>query len=320
MDFGFEKLIISEVPDICMPSWDVVNVRPLYAGEKFLGYAGTYVFPDEIDENGEFNFDSCFPEQIFELPREFFNHEFRNLLIHRSEPEFVSKFMSKFGFIHCLKERRCEAEWPKNNAEYRAMKKLIGEDMLLNYKQYGDFYIPCDMFISEANFQHTLSLISACIAFLSMLAEGTYCVDDIEYGLIEKLDVQTLQDNYFEYEVYNEDRYQIIDLLCTIINEQLRIIAPEIGFVNSIEPIVSFGDGDHEQEGSLISAIFIQLYQFAVKGMKDGFKRCQECGNIFATRRTKGASSSRSTAKFCCEKCRDRFRKRELRRQVKNGS
>ena len=113
MDFGFEKLIISEVPDIHMPSWEEVKVKPLYAGDRFLGYAGTCVYPDEFDENGEFNFDSCFPRQISELPREFFNHEFRNLLIHRNDPEFVAEFMTKFGFIHCLKEHECEAEWPE---------------------------------------------------------------------------------------------------------------------------------------------------------------------------------------------------------------
>lgn len=318
MDFGLEKLIISDFPDLETPCWDVVKAKPLYLEEKILGYAANFVFPPEYDENGDYNFFANEPEKHFELPNEFFNHEFRSLLIHRNNPEFVASFMTKFGFINCLKERECEAKTPSDNAEFKAIKKLIGNKKAFDYKKYGDFYIPCDLFISQVNLQHTISLLQSCIAFVAMLAQGTYEVDDIEYTLIEKFNVQELQDNYFSYEIYNENRYYIMDYMCTIINAQLASGSPKIGFINTQEKEFSYGAFEYEPEGSLLTAIFIQLYQFAAKGLKDGFKKCPECGNIFATRRTKGAKQSRNCAKFCCEKCRDRYRKRESRKLAKN--
>lgn len=314
MDFGLEKLIISDFPDIETPCWEVVEAKPLYLDEKILGYAANYVFPSEYDENIPDSFISDEPEQHSELPNEFFNHEFRDLLIHRDEPEFVAEFMTKFGFIDVLKERKCEAKIPTDNAEFKAMKKLIGQNMAYKYKKYGDFYIKCDQFISQSNLQHTISLLQCCVAFVAMLAQGIYEVDGIECTLIEKFNVQELQDNYFNDEIYNENRHYIMAYMCTIINTQLAAATPKIGFINSIYQEFSYGALEYEPEGSLLKAIFIQLYQFVAKGLQDGFKKCPECGNIFATRRTKGAKQSRNSAKFCCEKCRDRFRKREARK------
>lgn len=68
----------------------------------------------------------------------------------------------------------------------------------------------------------------------------------------------------------------------------------------------------YEREGCLAAAIAHQIYRLTKGG--GNYRECKECGTVFVERQTAGRKgSSRSTASFCCTRCKNRHMQRRYR-------
>jgi|GEM_PF-5913203 len=118
------------------------------------------------------------------------------------------------------------------------------------------------------------------------------------------------QDEVWDHVVYCADK---LNELLTGIHPGISINPPD-GSDRQNYPLSE----DHERnlpEGTFDQAYALAIYKQALG--KAGARRCKECHKVFTERKTKGRkSSSRSTAQFCSDKCKNRYMQRERRKRV----
>lgn len=317
MDKIFKRFTITE--DWIPLPWSVCKVIPLMneAGEV-LAYA------EEVERCTKVG-----------LPKEFFNHGMRELDI--KSPTDFAEFMSEYGLVG-LRYGRCpmtQSVMDVNTIEgaletdrvYKfdraaddrdGYRRRTGEETLAWYKalqkaaedaglgwtplsQSINFGCDCRMFVTayEAEQAFTNLLTAADVAIILLQSDVPEKIADML-----KLPLNQMYDHVAYWTDY-------VNLLLSNLCPQMELDV--LGSKNKN----AFGGEEYQQiekEGNFDQAVALQIYKFSLA--KNQYKICKECGKVFVERDSKGRmSTSRSTAKFCSDKCHNRYSQREKRRR-----
>lgn len=264
------------------------------------------------------------------LPKEIFSHDMKEVRV--SDPVEFASFMSRYGLVGQRRsrtpmtsrvmdvktaedareidevygfDRNGEGKWAAEDALrwYRSLQKAAERE--------GMGWLPSTQSLNNL---HQLNMFvtayEAAQAFQNLLTAaevtGLLLQWDEPQAVADELGMRVGQ--MFDY-VASWEGY---------VNELLRCLCPQMELRLRREgkdcplPLEEYERPD--REGSFDQAVALQIYKLSLA--KNRYKVCKECHAVFVERETKGRKGrSRSTAKFCSDKCHNRYSQKEKRRR-----
>lgn len=277
----------------------------------------------------------AFAENVYKrdrvgLPKEFFSHGMREVNVNDAAQ--LAKFMSEYGLVGSRRSRGLMTDSVmdvKTVEDAHAVDKRYGIRRGAKRRWTGEevlsWYRSLQKAAEEAEIGWLLSSQSLNNLHQGRLFVTAYEAVESFKGLLTAAEVAALllrcdepRKVAEELEMNLEDMFNYVAYWEGYINELLQSLCPQMELrlqrdgVNSPLPIEEYEKP--EREGSFDQAVALQIYKYSLA--KNRYKICKECGIVFVERETKGRKGpSRSTAKFCSDKCHNRYSQREKRQR-----
>ena len=304
--------------------WDVGTIVPLFDSEGMvLAYAEKF--------DGKWRKRTGLPKKKFENPIE----------IDTALPAKLSKFMSDFGLIGRPATRDLRAQsvmsvvteddavdtdrkyrFDRGENPNRADGLWMPQDILTWYQAMQAAAIDNELGWKPASESINDFTLGTMFVTVQQVKNALFDMVKIHQTVLAMQQTNNQNELADILEIPIEDVWDHVVFYSDKLNELLMGIHPGIS-INSPDgedrqsyPISEYHER-HLPEGTFDQAYALAIYKQAIG--KTGARRCKECHKVFTERKTKGRkSSSRSTAQFCSDKCKNRYMQRERRKRVAN--